>query len=163
MSKVVLASDIQCDSIVDGPGLRAVIWFQGCSHNCFKCHNPGTHPFNSGITYDIDEVKEMIDNLDNQDGITFSGGDPLFQPEAFIALSKYAKEKGYNTWCYTGFTYEEVLKMNKELLSYLDVLIDGKFEHDKHSLELKYKGSSNQRVIDVQKSLEQSKVVLYCE
>lgn len=166
MSKVFLASAIQPDSIVDGDGLRAVIWFQGCSHNCQECHNPETQKFNTGLELDTSDVFKMIDKLENQDGITFSGGDPMFQPKALLEIIKYAKEKGYNTWCYTGFLYESLLKMDpiyKEIMRYLDVLIDGPFELKKLSYSTKYRGSKNQRIIDVQKSLIKNKIIKYME
>ncbi len=163
MSKIYLASDIQTDSIVDGKGLRTVIWFQGCSHNCKGCHNPKTFPFNTGIELDTKDIFNMIDNLEDQDGITFSGGDPMFQPEAFLEILKYSKSKGYNNWAYTGFLYEDILNKDKvylEILKYIDVLIDGKFVLEEKTFEAKYRGSRNQRLIDVQKSLKNNKVVV---
>lgn len=160
--KIRLASNLQSDSIVDGEGIRTVIWTQGCPHHCMGCHNPTTHDFNGGALIDIDEIKEEISNLSGQDGITFSGGDPMYQPISCMILAKHAKSLGLNVWCYTGDTFEEVLqnKYKKEFLNYIDVLVDGKFEIDKRNLDLNFKGSSNQRVIDVKKSLEQDKVVL---
>ena len=163
--KIRLASPLQSDSVVDGTGIRTVIWTQGCAHKCPYCHNPMTHDFNGGVDYDIEDIKKEIDNLEGQDGITFSGGDPLYQIEPVIELSKYIHSKKMNIWCYSGFTYEEILKMSKgkELLSNIDVLVDGLFEIKKRSLDLPFRGSSNQRVIDVQKSLKQNKVVLLKE
>ena len=90
--KVRLAAPITEDSIVDGEGIRSVIWFQGCSHHCKGCQNPETWPFEDGEEFDIEEVKEMIDDLEDQDGITFSGGDPMFQPEALLELIKYTHD-----------------------------------------------------------------------
>lgn len=163
--EVRLASDIQTDSIADGEGIRAVIWFQGCSHNCVGCHNPHTHDFNGGKVYDINEVKSQIDDLEFHQGITLSGGDPFFQPDAALELAKYAHEKGLNVWAYTGFLYENLLQLpkQKELLNYIDVLIDGKFELANKSLECKFRGSTNQRIIDVPNSLKKKEVVLYYE
>lgn len=154
--------NILTDSIVDGDGLRAVIWTQGCSHNCKGCHNPETHDFTKGFLVDTEEVKEKISNLKLQDGITFSGGDPFFQPEAVMELAKYAKELGFSVWAYTGFTYEELLTLPKqrELLNYIDVLIDGKFILEQKSLAIKFRGSTNQRIIDVVKSLKQGRTVV---
>ncbi len=166
MNKVYLASKIQSDSILDGDGLRAVIWFQGCSHNCEGCHNPETHAFNVGLELDLEEVYEMIDELENQDGITFSGGDPMFQPEAFLEILKYVKMKEYNVWTYTGFLYDDLIKMRpiyKEILSHIDVLIDGPFILSEKSYNVKYRGSKNQRLIDVPKSLKENKVIKYAE
>lgn len=161
--KIRLAADLQEDSIVDGNGIRTVIWTQGCSHNCPSCHNPSTHSFDGGELVDVEDVIERIENLSNQDGITFSGGDPMFQAKACSIIAKKIHELGMNVWAYTGFTFEELLdKGNKEILDFLsniDVLIDGKFELSKKSLDIKFRGSTNQRVIDVPSSLELHKVV----
>ena len=109
--KIRLADDnLLTDSIVDGEGLRAVLWTQGCSHNCKGCHNPETHDFNKGVLVEVDEVKQLIKDLTLQDGITFSGGDPFFQPEPCIEIAKFAKEEGLNVWAYTGFLFEDLIK-----------------------------------------------------
>ena len=164
-----LAADLQTDSIVDGPGLRTVIWTQGCSHHCRGCQNPQTWDFNGGGEVPIKMVLEAIDELEYQDGITFSGGDPMFQPEACTKIAKYCKEKGYNIWVYTGFDYEKLLKMSKEkpiykkFLSYIDVLVDGKFKIKELDLNILFRGSTNQRLIDVQKSLSSNQIVLFDE
>lgn len=158
--KIRLADDnILTDSIVDGEGLRAVIWTQGCSHNCKGCHNPETHDFTKGILKDIEEVKEEIKNLKLQDGITLSGGDPFFQAKACTEIAKFAKKQGLNVWAYTGFLFEELLKSEdaKNLLNYIDVLVDGKFELENKSLNIKFRGSTNQRIINVPKSLKDGK------
>ena len=162
--KIRLAADLQTDSIVDGLGIRTVIWTQGCSHNCPSCHNPSTHSFDGGDLVELDDVIDALENLTGQDGVTFSGGDPMFQPKQCAVLAKKVHELGMNVWAYTGFTYEELLeKGSKDILDFLseiDVLIDGKFELAKKSLDLLFRGSSNQRIIDVPKSLENHKVVL---
>jgi len=160
--KIRLAAPLQKDSIVDGEGIRTVIWTQGCSHQCKGCHNPSTHSFHQGFLVDIEEVNQQISTLLYQDGITFSGGDPMFQADACYEIAKYAKSLGLSIWCYTGFTFEELLNMPNcyPFLTMIDVLIDGKFELDKKSLDLLYKGSSNQRIIDVSSSLMEKKVVL---
>lgn len=164
--KVRLAAELQPDSIVDGDGIRTVVWFQGCSHNCEGCHNPETHDFNVGLEVDIEDIFKEIDNLKYQSGITLSGGDPFFQPEAALEITKYAKSKGLNVWSYTGFTYDQLLKLSKtkpiikELLDNLDVLIDGKFELDKKSYECKYRGSTNQRIIDLNETRLSGELVL---
>ena len=162
---IKLASELQPDSVVDGTGIRTVIWTQGCSHNCPYCHNPKTHDFNAGELVELDDVIKALENLTGQDGVTFSGGDPMFQPKQCAILAKKVHELGMNVWAYTGFTYEELLeKGNKDILEFLndiDVLIDGKFEIDKKSMDLEFRGSSNQRIIDVPKSLENHKVILY--
>ena len=160
---VRLAADIQPDSILDGSGIRTVIWFQGCLHNCKGCQNPETHDMNGGIVVDVDELKMKLKNLKYQNGITLSGGDPFFQPEAALEIAKFAKSVGLNVWAYTGFTYEALLsdKSRLDLLKNVDVLVDGKFMMDKKSLNCKFRGSTNQRLIDVKKSLEAGGVVLY--
>lgn len=160
---VRLAADIQPDSILDGSGIRTVIWFQGCSHNCKGCQNPETHDMNGGMVVDVDELKMKLKNLKYQSGITLSGGDPFFQPDAALEIAKFAKSVGLNVWAYTGFTYEALLsdKSRLDLLKNVDVLVDGKFMMDKKSLNCKFRGSTNQRLIDVKKSLEAGGVVLY--
>ena len=164
-----LAADLQSDSIVDGPGLRAVLWTQGCGHHCPGCQNPQTWDFNGGGLIPISVVKEAIDELENQDGFTMSGGDPMFQPEACNEIAKYVKEKGLNLWVYTGFTFEDLMKLAKtkpiyrEFIERIDVLVDGRFIESKKNLSLLFRGSSNQRLIDIPKTLEQGEVVLFNE
>lgn len=165
MTKVRLAGSIESDSIVDGEGIRTVIWFQGCSHNCKGCHNPESHDFSRGEEVDVEDIKKVIKELEFQDGITFSGGDPMFQPEALCEIAKYVHECKMNVWCYTGFTYEQILEMAKpktiyaDVLKEIDILVDGKFELDKKNFTVKFRGSSNQRIIDVKESLKSKKVV----
>lgn len=162
---VRLAAPLQQDSIVDGEGIRTVIWFQGCSHNCKGCHNPESHDFNAGELVNVDEVKKELEKLEFQKGITFSGGDPLYQPEALLELAKCTHELGMDVWCYTGFTFENLLEMAKknkvikEVLEEIDVLVDGEFELDKKCFEVKFRGSYNQRIIDVKESLNNGKAV----
>ena len=138
--KIRLASPVLMpDSIVDGEGIRAVLWTQGCLHKCPGCQNPQTHSFDDGFLIDIEEVKEQIDALEGQDGITFSGGDPFYQVEECIEIAKYIKSKKMNIWCYTGFTYETLIKLAKdnpkiiEFLKLIDVLVDGPFILEKKS------------------------------
>ena len=160
-----LAADLQSDSIVDGPGLRTVIWTQGCSHNCPGCQNPTTHDFNGGGLVELELVKEAIDELEYQTGITFSGGDPMFQPEACTDLAAYCKNKGYNIWVYTGFTYEQLIKLSenkpiyREFLNYIDVLVDGKFIQEEKNLNLLFRGSNNQRILDMKETLKENKAI----
>ena len=107
---------IQSDSVVDGEGIRSVIWFQGCSHNCPGCHNPETHDFNAGYEFDLEEVKGWIRELEYQQGVTFSGGDPMMQVDALIELAKVLHESNMNVWVYTGFTYEELINLELKLV-----------------------------------------------
>lgn len=161
--KIRLARSLQSDSIVDGDGIRTVIWTQGCSHNCKGCHNPQTHSFTEGFLVDVEDIKKEISNLKLQDGITFSGGDPMFQVDACLEIAKFCQSNGLNVWMYTGFTFEQLIASNKqninELLKYVDVLIDGRFILEQKSLNLMFRGSTNQRIIDVKKSLKQKKVI----
>ena len=162
--KIRLAASLQPDSIVDGEGIRTVLWTQGCAHQCYGCHNQETWDFKGGFSVDVDEVIDEINKLEGQDGITLSGGDPMYQVAACLEIVKHCKSINLNVWCYTGFTFEELLKMNNpkvlELLSYIDVLVDGPFVLKQRSLDLKFRGSENQRVIDVPNSLKENTVVL---
>ncbi len=160
--KIRLAASLQPDSIVDGEGIRTVIWTQGCNHHCKGCHNPETWSFDSGYLVDVDSVIKEIDSLTGQDGITLSGGDPFYQVDACTLIAKHCKDKKLNVWCYTGFLYEDLIKDTKmlELLKYIDVLVDGPFVLKERSLDLYFKGSSNQRIIDVPNSLKENKIVL---
>ena len=127
--QIRLAADLQIDSIVDGKGIRTVIWTQGCGHHCPGCHNFETQSFTDGDLIDVEDIKAEIKELEGQDGVTFSGGDPFYQPEACAYLAKYIHSLGMNVWCYTGFTYEKLLELAKdkpiykEFLSNIDVLI----------------------------------------
>ena len=160
-----LARELETDSIVDGEGIRAVIWMQGCLHHCQDCHNPETHDFNGGFTKDIVDLKAEMSKLSLIDGITLSGGDPMFQPKACLELLRHAKKLGLNTWLYTGFTFEQLWQLAKdntlylELLNNIDVMIDGKFDITRKSLTLPFRGSTNQRIINVKKSLREHKVI----
>ncbi len=160
--KIRLAAPLQSDSIVDGEGIRTVVWTQGCSHNCKGCHNMSTHDFNGGFETSTDDIKKELSLLSGQQGITLSGGDPLFQAKACSDIARYAKKIGLNVWCYTGFTFEELLKIKDalELLKYVDVLVDGKFILEEKSFNLDFRGSCNQRIIDVQRSLKEQKTIL---
>lgn len=164
--KIRLAAYLQSDSIVDGEGIRTVVWTQGCPHNCLGCHNPETHDFEGGALVDLEEVYEIIDSLEGQDGITFSGGDPFMQPKECAEIALYAKSKGLNIWAYSGYTFEHLLILADrkpeimDFLNQIDVLIDGKFELSKKSYNCIFRGSSNQRIIDVKKSLKKKKVIL---
>ena len=158
---------IEPESFVDGPGIRMTIFTQGCNHHCPGCQNPQTHDFNGGHFIEIDEILSMIDENPLLDGITFSGGDPMDQAAALVPLAREIKERGMNLVIFTGYTYERLMELSHErpdmfeLLTFADILIDGPFILAKKSLELKFRGSSNQRIIDVQKSLVEGFVVLH--
>ena len=163
--QVRLAGNIQPDSIVDGEGIRVVVWMQGCSHNCKGCHNPNTHSFDGGFLSDTEEVKKEISKLKSITGVTLSGGDPMFQVEASLDIAKFAHQIGLNVWCYTGYTFEQLLAIAiinpkmLELLKELDVVVDGKFILEEKSADVKFRGSKNQRIIDVPKSLKENKAI----
>ena len=169
INEIRLAADLQTDSIVDGPGLRAVLWTQGCAHHCPGCQNPQTWDFNGGGLVPIDMVLEAIDELEYQDGITFSGGDPLFQVEACNIIAEHSRKKGLNIWVYTGFTFEEIMKLAKkkpvylDFLKKIDVLVDGRYIEKERDLNLLFRGSANQRLIDVPKTLKTGEIVLFDE
>ena len=165
--KIRLATDtLQRDSIVDGEGIRTVIWTQGCPHNCPGCHNPETHSVKNGILVDIEDIKKKLVLLEGQNGLTFSGGDPMLQAKECNEIAKFAKAIGLNIWCYTGYTFEELLKLSKvkkeiaEFLKNIDVLIDGKFILSQKSYDVTFRGSKNQRIIDVNKSLLYNETVI---
>ena len=164
-----LAAPLQSDSVVDGFGVRTVVWTQGCSHNCPFCQNPQTHDFEGGALFELEDLFEELKNLEKQDGITLSGGDPLFQIDAVTELAKFAQSINLNVWCYTGFTYEQILEMGKknkkyiDFLNYIDVLVDGKFVNELKDFNLLFRGSSNQRLINMKETLKQNRVVLIPE
>ena len=157
-------SGIENDSIVDGPGLRLTIFTQGCPHHCPGCHNPQTHSLKGGKKISVSKVIKEIAESPLIYGVTFSGGEPFLQAKTLIPIARFVKAQGLELACYTGFLFEELVAgkvpFARELLNYIDVLIDGKFVLAQKSLDLKYKGSKNQRTIDVQKSLQEGKAVL---
>jgi anaerobic ribonucleoside-triphosphate reductase activating protein len=145
------------DSIVDGPGIRFTVFAQGCSFGCPGCQNPQTHAFGAGADRSVGELVAEIRRNPLVRGVTFSGGDPFFQAEGFAALAAALESLGYELASYTGFTWEALASRGtpaqRELLSHLDVLVDGPFMIERRDLELRFRGSSNQRIIDVRKSL----------
>lgn len=159
-------SGIEPESIVDGPGIRMTIFTQGCPHLCPGCHNPQTHDFNGGHWIPISEILEMIEENDLLDGITFSGGEPFSQAQALVPLAREIKERGYHLMIYTGYVYEDLMSNSAttpaylELLSFADLLVDGRFIFEQRTLDVPFKGSVNQRIIDVQKSLLAEQAIL---
>ncbi len=152
------------DSIVDGPGIRFTIFVQGCPHNCEGCHNPQTHDFNGGTVTTTEELLEKIKGNPLLDGVTFSGGEPFCHAEALSLLGKQIKALGMNVITYTGYTFEQLFENREkdhwgELLEVTDYLIDGPFILAQKDWEIKFRGSSNQRYIDCQKSLAEGKAV----
>lgn len=153
------------DSIVDGPGMRFTVFVQGCPHRCKGCHNPHTHDFEGGEDVTLESLLEKIKSNPLLDGVTFSGGEPFCQAKPLYELALEIKKLGINIVTYTGYRFEYLTEnaneenFYSELLSVTDYLVDGPFELDKRNILLKFRGSSNQRIIDVKKSLAEKKVV----
>lgn len=151
------------ESIVDGPGIRNVIFVQGCHHRCYKCHSPETIPYSGGKLQLIDDIAQRITQNKNIDGITISGGEPFLQAESVYNLIRKIKElRDANIWIYSGYTLDELLKISKhnsyisKILNICDTLVDGQYVDKLRSLDLPYIGSSNQRIIDLNLQEEQT-------
>lgn len=165
MSTLKLSGIIR-ESIVDGPGIRFVVFTQGCPHHCPGCHNPQTWAFTGGFETTPEKVFAEIIKNPLLKGVTFSGGEPFCQPEALAELAQMVHSRGLNVITYTGYTFEELIKKSAEspgilqLLKQTDILIDGPFIQELKSYELTFTGSSNQRIIDVKRSLEKGEAVI---
>ena len=153
------------DSVVDGPGIRYVIFTQGCPHHCPGCHNPQTHDFSGGEDADVEKILAEIFENPILSGVTFSGGEPFCQAESLVSIAKILKEKGKHLMIYTGYLLEQLQKMENpsvhKLLELADVIVDGPFIMEEKNLTLSYRGSENQRVIDMGKTRAAGEVVLY--
>ena len=160
---------IMRESIVDGPGIRFAIFCQGCPHNCPDCHNPETHDFEGGMDVTIDRLLKEIDKNKLLKGVTFSGGEPTCQAEGFAALGEEVKKRGLTITLFSGYTYEQLMERSKSeqalsrLLELTDLLIDGPFVKEKKDLTLAFRGSSNQRLIDMNKTRSAGRIVLWGE
>lgn len=154
--------DILEDTMVDGPGFRTSIYCAGCRHQCPGCHNPQSWAFDGGREMTIEQIMKIIE-ADPYANVTFSGGDPMYQASGFAELAREIhKRTNKDIWCYTGFTFESLINPEqRELLELLDVLVDGPFIEKLRDTDLLFRGSSNQRLIDVQASLYKGKVVLW--
>lgn len=157
--------DVHYESLADAEGMSCVIFFSGCLHKCVGCHSPITHDFNHGklVTDElICEINKEIDKRTFLNALVLSGGDPMFSAKKILKILPKLHIPNNNLWCYSGFTFEELLRNDDmtALLKKCTVLVDGRFEEDKRDITLKFRGSSNQRVINVQESLKQNKVVL---
>lgn len=161
-------SGIVKESLVDGLGVRATIFISGCRHNCKGCQNPETHNFKRGIEFDEELQEAIIKDIKNDpliQGITLSGGDPMFSARELVEFVKLVKQElnDINIWCYSGFTYEMIIYGKDldmiNLLKMCDVLVDGKFIEEQKDLTLPFRGSKNQRIIDVRESLKQKQVI----
>lgn len=162
MATINLAGIVN-ESIVDGPGIRTVFFAQGCPRKCEGCHNPETQPFGTGTSYTPDACVCVVKQNILAKGVTFSGGEPFSQAEGFCELAMLLKQDNYEIAAYSGFTFEQLLNgtsAQKQLLQHIDILIDGEFVLAQRNLDLLFKGSENQRVIDVKQSLLEGKAVL---
>lgn len=151
------------DTTVDGPGFRTSVYCSGCYHKCQGCHNPQSWDIDAGRDMEIGEIMTVIKS-DPYANVTFTGGDPMYQAEGFVELAERIKrETGKNIWCYTGFLYEQLLKgkYTRRLLDFIDVLVDGPFVESLKDPDLLFRGSSNQRLIDVRRSMAAGEVVLW--
>lgn len=166
MEKSIRLSGITRESVVDGLGFRYVVYAQGCPHRCKGCHNPSTHSFDGGELIEVDSILQDIRRYPMLDGITCSGGECFEKAEEFAYIAKAAKDMGLNVWAYTGYTLEEILQYQnqrkgwQEFIQYIDVLVDGKYLEDQKDLSLCFRGSTNQRVIDLKKTLNNGKLNL---
>ena len=162
MSGQVRIAGVIRESIVDGPGIRFVVFAQGCPHHCPGCHNPATHDVKGGTLVLIDTIIAEMQKNPLLDGLTLSGGEPFAQPEGFAELARRAQDLGYHVMAYSGYTYESLVaqKAQRQLLEHTDLLVDGRFEISQKSLLLKFRGSKNQRIIDVRRSRQENHIIL---
>ena len=171
---MIRIASIERESTVDGEGWRYVIFTQGCNHNCKGCHNPQSHDFDGGKEVTDQELLDDILSNPLLDGVTLSGGDPFFQADKLLNLVKACKEQELTVWAYTGFIFDEFIKFKNnlscdkritsdmlKLLKYIDIVVDGPFILNKKSMNCLYRGSTNQRLINVKESLKHNKIVEY--
>ena len=160
-------ADLVDDSVVDGEGCRFTVFVQGCPHHCPNCQNPDTHSFDGGYETDTETVWQKIQANPLLSGITFSGGEPFCQPKPLTELAKRAHETGLDIWTYTGYSLEQLTaKQNPDidaLLAETDVLVDGPYIHDQRDLTLQFRGSRNQRVIDLKQTRKEGRPMLLYE
>lgn len=152
--------DIIDGTSVDGPGLRTSIYFAGCIHHCPGCQNPQSWNPTAGFHCEIDTILAKV--IENDFDVTFSGGDPLFQVEQLTMLARKIKQLNKEIWCYTGYRYEDIIASQRlsQILPYIDVLVDSPFIQSLRDVSLHFRGSSNQRIIDVKQSLKNGKIIL---
>ena len=165
--KSIRLAGIIRESITDGPGIRFVVFCQGCPHHCEGCHNQETWDFNGGKDVSIEKILDAIDQNGLINGVTFSGGEPFQQPEAFLALAKEIRKRGLDLMIYTGYLYEDLKAKNDpnidELIHLADYIVDGPFILEQRDISLKFRGSTNQRIIDVketEKMADSNKIIL---
>ncbi len=163
--KEVRIADIIGESIVDGPGYRMTVFTQGCPHHCEGCHNPHTHAFDGGRVVTVGEIIDKFKKNPLLSGITLSGGEPFCQPDPCAEIAKAVHELKKNVIVYSGYTFEQLIEISeknsgvKDLLMNADILIDGRFELSQRSLELRFKGSKNQRTLDLKQSMQEGRAV----
>jgi len=166
METYIRIAGIIKESIVDGPGIRMVVFAQGCKHKCPGCHNPETHSFDGGTLVTVDSIISQAKKNPLLDGLTFSGGDPFEQASAFAMLAKEAKKLNLDIMTYTGYTYEYLIANSSKnegwnsLLDETDLLVDGRYEASKRNILLRFRGSENQRIIDVKRSKTENHIVI---
>ncbi len=161
--KFLRLAGIERESIVDGPGIRMVIFCQGCLRHCDGCHNPETWDLNGGKLMSTDDILSIVQSNPLCKGVTYSGGEPFLQAEQLLSLTHQLKKKGYDIAVYTGYLFEELLngtKEQNELLSVIDVLIDGSFIISEKTMDLNFIGSRNQRILNVPESLKAGHAIL---
>ena len=162
---VIRMCGIEPESIVDGPGFRYAVFVQGCSHHCKGCHNPESWNPKDGYDITVGEIIKQIKGNPQLRGVTFSGGEPFEQVPALLELAKLVKAEGLSLMCYSGYTLEELKERHDsatdELLDLIDVLVDGKYMEDKRNLTLLYRGSENQRLIDMRKTRKTGNIELF--
>ena len=152
-------SGIVKESVTDGPGIRMAVFTQGCPHCCLGCHNPETNSFDGGYNCEAEEILRMYDE-NPLSGITLTGGEPLCRAEQLLPLARGVRERGGDIFCYTGYTFEQLIPMMKDdtgleaLLRLVDILVDGPFIQAERDLTLRFRGSRNQRVLDMPRSLK---------
>ena len=159
-------ADVESESIVDGPGFRFAVYTQGCPHGCPGCHNPQTHAFEEKRLLEAEELMSMVERSPFNSGVTLSGGEPFCQAAELLPFARMVKERGMSLWAYSGYTFEQLTGGSApdgaaELLALCDVLVDGPFLQDQKSYDLKWKGSANQRVIDLAATRDSGEVVLF--
>ncbi|MCK0525513.1 MULTISPECIES: anaerobic ribonucleoside-triphosphate reductase activating protein [unclassified Anaerobiospirillum] len=161
-STTLKIAGVVTESIVDGPGIRYTIFTQGCPFHCKGCHNPQSQPLKGGLDVKLRVFYDEIKQNPLISGVTFSGGEPFIQAGALAILARVLKAEGYSVWSYSGYTFDKLERDDKfrSLLEQLDVVVDGPYVQSKHSLEIDFRGSTNQRIIDVPKSLAQDKIIL---
>lgn len=158
---IIRVIDIVPGTSVDGPGLRTSIYVAGCRHRCAGCHNPQTWDFSQGVEMTVSDIMEIIE--ENGFNVTLTGGDPLYSLPAITPLVIAVAEAGYTIWLYTGFTYNRLLELPgiERILPCIEAIVDGPFEADKRDVSLHFRGSSNQRIIDVKKTLATGEVITF--